>query len=247
MGLVYHFAMARHGQDPPGQERDVAERTRELHGGRRARRQRATRDSLVRAAVQLLDEAGESAVSVPSAADLADVSRATAYRYFPNREALLGDALLELSFGLSGRADSAVLAELEAIVASTPDHVERVGRVVRVVAEWSFDQQKWLRSSLRASLERSAHGDGYSRPGHRLEWIDLALAPVAGAIPSEEFDRLAAALVTLMGVDPVVPLVDLAGCDRAGVADTLEWAARRLVQAVLAQSSEGSTGPRKRR
>lgn len=207
-----------------------------------ARRSRATREALVTAAVQLIVQGGESAVGVAEAAEIVDVSRATAYRYFPTKEILVRHALLELSLGRHGEAQTGLAVDVEAAAIATVDHVERIGRIVRLVAEWSYDRQHWLRLNLRTALEDKPDGEGYRRPGHRRVWIALAVDPLRGRLPPQEIERLAVTLYSLMGVDPVIPLVDLAGCDRDTVIDTLEWAARRLTEAVLAHSIDPFAG-----
>ena len=65
--------------------------TDELSSGR-VRQRRRTRRALLLAAGELV-EAGRTP-TVAEAADAADVSRATAYRYFPSQDALLAEAVL---------------------------------------------------------------------------------------------------------------------------------------------------------
>jgi hypothetical protein len=40
-----------------------------------------------------------------------------------------------------------------------------------------------------------------------------------------------------MGIDPIVPLTDVAGASKAEALDTLEWTARSLVEAALRADS----------
>jgi AcrR family transcriptional regulator len=82
----------------------------------RARQKRRTRALLLRSAVDLIQR-GE-VPTVTSVADAADVSRRTAYRYFPTQEQLLAEASLE---SLRPRVEAIIGAarrELEELLAS---------------------------------------------------------------------------------------------------------------------------------
>ncbi len=158
--------------------------------------------------------------TIAEAAEAAEVSRATAYRYFPTQEMLLAEVAL---FAAGGPLVD--LSEDEGL--PTP---EAVGRLVRRVAEWAYDNEQPLRTLLRLSLDPAS---GVTRPGHRVGWIPDALAPVRDRIDPETYGRLAASLTLLMGIDPVVVMTDIAGISRRQALDSLEWSARSLVDAAL--------------
>src|SRR5882672_8165583 len=85
-----------------------------------------TRETLIRAARQLL--AGESTPTVEQAAAAASISRATAYRYFPNQRALLVASYPEIAesslLGASPPRDPVARLEIvaEAIARQAVDH-----------------------------------------------------------------------------------------------------------------------------
>jgi hypothetical protein len=69
------------------------------------------------------------------------------------------------------------------------------------------------------------------RPDHRTQWIPRAFEPIRDQLSDETCRRLSTALAPLIGIDPIVPLTDIAGASRENALDTLEWAARPLVEA----------------
>jgi AcrR family transcriptional regulator len=186
--------------------------------GGRERQKNRTRRMLIEAAADLVRNG--QAPSVAELAEAADVSRATAYRYFPTKEMLLAEVAL---FSAGGPLE---LSEQD----GTLPVPEAVGRLVRQVGKWAYENEPALRTLLRLSLDPKT---GISRPGHRVGWIGEALAPIRDRVPPETFDKLSTALSLLMGIDPIVALTDVAGASKEQALDTLEWTARTLVESVL--------------
>ncbi|HYB47557.1 MAG TPA: hypothetical protein VED20_09415 [Streptosporangiaceae bacterium] len=80
-------------------------------------------------------------------AELADVSRATAYRYFPNNDAVAPHATMSLADDPLADAGWAPPA------AAPPDELgARAADLVRATAVWAFDHETELRTMLRLSL-----------------------------------------------------------------------------------------------
>jgi hypothetical protein len=107
---------------------------------------------------------------------------------------------------------------------------EAIADLVRRVGTWSYENERPLRALLRLSLDPDT---GVRRPGHRIEWIANALAPVRRRIDAKTYDRLSRALTLMMGIDPVVVMTDIAKVNREQALDALEWSARTLVEAAL--------------
>jgi AcrR family transcriptional regulator len=185
----------------------------------RERQKSRTRRALVAAAAELL-RAGRSP-TIAEVAEAAEVSRATAYRYFPTQEVLLAEVAL---FAVGGP-----LFPADETGVSLPAP-EAVGRLVRRIGAWAYDSEPALRMLLRLSLDPAT---GVRRPGHRVGWIAEVLAPVRAEIDPETYERLATALTLLLGIDPIVVMTDIAGVSREQALDTLEWTARTLVEAVF--------------
>jgi len=157
--------------------------------------------------------------TVPEVAEAAEVSRATAYRYFPTQEMLMAEVAL---FAAGGPVDPLGGEDLPV--------ADSVARLVRRVGEWTYESEAPLRTLMRLSLDPEA---GVRRPGHRVGWIADALAPVREQLPDETYERLSTSLTLLMGIDPIVVMTDIAGADRERALDALEWSARALVEQAL--------------
>src|ERR1700704_1037797 len=188
-------------------------------GGMRHRQKSRTRKALLNAAAELVRQGREPTVA--EVAEVGEVSRATAYRYFPTQESLLVEMRMF--------APEGPLEMFERIVLESSDPVERVGILAREVAEWALQNETTLRTLLRLSLDPKS---GVRRPGHRIRWIAEALQPLQGKVDGSTLDRLSSALTVLLGIDPIVPLTDFAGLPAAEATEVIEWAARTLVRSV---------------
>lgn len=189
-------------------------------GGRESQKNR-TRKDLIAAARELMR--AEKNPTVADVAEAAGISRATAYRYFPTQEMLLAEVAL---FAAGGPLFPEVPEALPA--------PEAIGRLVRRVAAWAYENEQPLRTILRLSLDPST---GVRRPGHRIEWIAEGLAPIRNKIDTATFRRLSQALTLFLGIDPVVVMKDIAGASREQALDALEWSARTLVEAACRRGS----------
>ncbi len=169
--------------------------------------------------------------TVTDAADAAEISRATAYRYFPTQDLLLAEIAL---FAVGGPLIPNVAKD-----ASVP---EAVGHLVRRVAAWTYENEQPLRTLLRLSLDPTA---GLPRPGHRVEWIADALAPAREQLDPQTYCNLSNALTLMLGIDPIVVLKDIAGASREQALNALEWSARTLVQAAINTSKAHSVVQKK--
>jgi AcrR family transcriptional regulator len=185
-----------------------------------------TREALIRAARRLLADGGTP--TVEQAATAASISRATAYRYFPNQRALLVASYPEI-------AESSLLG------ASPPrDPVARLEIVAEAIARQAVDHEAELRAMLRLSLESNApeHGDLPFRVGRRIGWVADALTPLRGQLPERELQRLVLAIASAVGIDALVWLTDIAGLSRPQAAELMRWSARALLQTALADYTD---------
>jgi AcrR family transcriptional regulator len=185
-------------------------------GFERVAQKRRTRDALLQATREILATGRQP--TVPEAADLANISRATAYRYFSNAEGMAQEALLD-----------AIAAELESMDLAPPDGspAERVEHVVSRVVGMVMRNEALFRSylALVASGESPA-----PRGARRLAWLSEALAPVKATMAPTEFTRLLHALALVTGIETIVVLRDVCGLDDADVDGTARWIARTLLR-----------------
>jgi AcrR family transcriptional regulator len=195
-----------------------AESEKQING--RESQKNRTRKALVASASELLRNGKHPTVT--DAAEAAGISRATAYRYFPSQEMLWAEVAL---FAADGPLLKSTQKGLD--VASVP---VVIADLVRRVGTWSYENERPLRALLGLSLDPST---GVRRPGHRVEWIANALAPIRGRVDAKTYNRLSRALTLMMGIDPVVVMSDIVGATREQALDALEWSARTLVEAAL--------------
>jgi AcrR family transcriptional regulator len=176
-----------------------------------------TREALVGAARELLAQGLDA--TVEQAAKEASVSRATAYRYFPNQQSLLVATYPEIqSTSLLGDAPPATAeARLDLVT-------ERLGRQL-------LDHEPELRAMLRVSLEgRKDEPVLPLRRGRALGWIEDALEPLAATMTRDEVHDLAVAIRAAIGIEPLVWLTDVAGLSRTDAVERMRSSAAALLR-----------------
>jgi AcrR family transcriptional regulator len=191
-----------------------------MAGGVRHRQKSRTRKALIDAAAELVRQGRQPTVA--EIAEVGEVSRATAYRYFPSQESLLAQIRM---FAPEGPVDT-----FQQLVRETADPVERVGVLARRVSEWAIQNEAALRTMVRLSLDPKTQ---VRRPGYRIQWIAEALQPLEGKIERKTLENLASALTIVLGIDPVIPLRDFAKLSPGRTIDVIEWTARSLVRSVV--------------
>lgn len=191
-------------------------------------RQRArTRRELVSAALRLVEQ-GETP-SVTDVADAADISRRTAYRYFPSAEQLITEALLE---GM--RTD--VEREIDASATADDDIAARVDRLVDALHHLTVDKEHLLRQMIRFTIDRGPIAAGVPpRPSRRLEYVDQALGPLRNELSPAKYDRLVHAISIVIGIEARIVLSDICGLNNETILDTERWAAQALLAAAISE------------
>jgi len=191
----------------------------------RTRQKARTRSALVGAARAFLAEGVTP--TVEQAADRGAISRATAYRYFPNQRSLLLAAFPDFDAPslLGGDAPADPEARLDAVV-------ERITRDV-------LDYEAELRAMLRLSLEtpRPESERLPLRQGRAIGWLEEALEPLRGRLPAPALQRLALAVRATIGIEAFVWLTDVGGLSRDDAAELMRDSARTLLRAALADAA----------
>jgi len=187
-------------------------------GGRSAQKAR-TRDALVAAARDLV-AAGGVTPTVEDAAAAASISRSTAYRYFPNKRALL----------VAAHPETAATSMLPADPPRDP--AARLDAVVRNFSAMILDTEAQQRTMLRLSLEAdAAERDALPlRQGRAIGWIAEALDGVRGDLPDQQFRQLVLSIRATIGIEAIVWLVDVAGLSRNDAVALMRWSAQALLQ-----------------
>jgi len=193
-----------------------------------------TRRAILAAAARLV--ASGQTPTVAEVADAAEVSRRTAYRYFPSQEQLLVEAALE---GLRPAIESA--AEHPAPDESGDDVEARLDRVVVAMMRNARASEPLLRTMIRLTVGSSPvateSGPVVPRRGYRrIEWLTMAIEPARERLGKRRFDRLIAALTVCVGIDALIVLRDLCQLTDDDADNVTRWTARSLLQQSLASA-----------
>jgi AcrR family transcriptional regulator len=183
-----------------------------------------TRAALIDAARRLL--AAGRTPTVEDAAEAAAVSRATAYRYFPNRRALLVAAHPEVEA-------TDLLGE-----DAPEDARERLDRTIAELIGLTVDTEPELRTMLRLSLEPGPPHELLLRQGRAIGWIEKALVPLQARLDPPELRRLVLAIRATSGIEALVWLTDVAGLSRQEASELMRWSALALLRTALAEADE---------
>jgi AcrR family transcriptional regulator len=200
-----------------------------MPAGDRSHLRRRTRKALLEAGARLLRQ-GEQ----PTMADIAaaaQVSRATAYRYFDSADALLCeapvDAVVPPPEDLFEQHDAASVEE-------------RVVAAERVLHEVSWRNAPQLRAmlahTLRVSLDSDRHSDVPLRQNRRIPMIEAALTPARSRLDDATYAKLCAALALVFGTESMVVFQDVLQMNEDRARDVKDWAARALVRAALQEA-----------
>lgn len=181
---------------------------------------------MLQAATQLMQSG--ITPSVTEVAEAAEVSRATAYRYFPS-QATLVQAVVDEALGpiLSWKS-------------SDPDPKTRITDLLRTSMPRIDEFEATFKAALKLSLDQWAQrqaGTLGNEPrftrGHRVDLLKQVTAPLEGQISPARRDRLSQALSLVFGVEVLVVLKDIWGLSAADAQAVAEWAAGALVDAAI--------------
>jgi AcrR family transcriptional regulator len=199
--------------------------------GARAR----TRKLMLETAIALMQQGVTP--SVTDVAEAAEVSRATAYRYFPSQAALV-HAVVDEGLGPILKWHSA-----------SEDAHERVADLLKLSMPRIVEFESTFKAALKLSLEqwaqRRAGTLGEEPPfkrGHRVELLQSAIAPLRKTLPKRQFERLAKALSLVYGLEVLIVLQDLWGLEFEETQDVALWAAQALVRTAVAEAAAPPAG-----
>jgi AcrR family transcriptional regulator len=177
---------------------------------------------------------------IPSVAEVAlhaNVSRATAYRYFPSRSALI-TAVIDTSLG-----------PVRSLASDTPDGRDRVRELFEDTFPRFKEYEPHLRAAAQLTLEQWAleragllQEEPYRR-GHRVRILEHAIAPLAPQLPPALRRRLHHALSVVYGIEPYIILKDIWGLPDREVERIALWMANALIDSALREAqADGAAG-----
>lgn len=196
----------------------------------RINQKKRTRAELLRTARRLIEDGGQP--SVADVADIAGISRATAYRYFSTPEEMVREAVLDAV------AEAVQLPE-GLIQSGTVE--ERLDAMVTQIFRMVADNESVFRTFLASSITGETP---MQRGGRRIAWLTDALQPLRNIMPQADFDRLLHALSMLAGIEALIVLRDICDIDREEGERTVRWAAQAMLAKALSEMKAETAGPR---
>ena len=186
----------------------------------------ATFRLLLGTAMDLIHQDGH----IPSVAEVAvrsKVSRATAYRYFPSRSALV-TAVIDSSLGpVRTLADNKLdgRARVRDLFVRTFPRFKEFEPQLRAAAQLALEQWALERAGL---LEEVPY-----RRGHRIRILQHAIAPLSPQLPPPVRQRLHHALSVVYGIESYCILKDIWGLSDRQTERVALWMADALIDAAL--------------
>lgn len=193
----------------------------------RERQKGLTRDLILDALAETIDDQGLHDFSVQDVADRAEVSHRTVYRHFPSRNALL-DAL-------AGRLDD-LFRERE--VSTLPTLAEEIAPQLRSAFELFGRHRRLVRAVAVGALGAGIQpGTRQARDRAFVEAVEEA----AEGLPEEEARRAGAVIRYLANSLAWVVLTDQLGLEEEEAAEAVVWAVETLL-ADLRRRAPGDSG-----
>lgn len=190
----------------------------------RANQKLRTRKHLLDSAAALLAQGRKP--SLEEVAEAAMVSRATAYRYFPNIDTLLLEASLHVR-----------VPQLDDIFAglTTTDPVVRLQRVEQAFHDMVKANEAQLRMMLAQTLlpgnSQETTPDMPMRQNRRTPLIQSALEPAQAEFTPANLDRLRKAAAMLIGPEAMIVCTDVLHLEDSEARKIKQWAIKALVEA----------------
>lgn len=185
----------------------------------RIRQKLETRERLLVAANRLLLRGID--ITLEQVATEANISTATAYRYFTGTSNLKREASLQLK---SQSSDNLFEHIPEENVQARLDRL--IDYHFRLFIENEVEFRLFLSSIIAESIENKP---GYSRAGRRIVLIEEAIKSLKKTLPPAEFNHIVYSLSVFLGIESVTILKDLCKLSDASLLETWKWSVNRIV------------------
>lgn len=185
----------------------------------RIRQKMKTREKLLDAANAMLVEG--STISIEQVAKRAEVSKATAYRYFSSKDVLQKEASLHTQ---SERKEE-LFADIR-----TDDLPRRIDKLIDYHYELLTNNEAEFRLFLSAVLKESVQdSENNTRAGRRIMLTEEALRPLQPTTPKPEFDKMVSAISVVLGIESLTVLKDLCQLENAEILETWKWMINKII------------------
>lgn len=163
--------------------------------------------------------------SISELAEQAQVSRATAYRYFPTQSDLVAAVVGES------------LGPIQSWRPSSDDAAERIDQLLVYayprLEQYEVQLRAAIQISLRQSAEERASKHKNPRPlvrGNRIEFLKMAVEPLKEEVDDKTFERTVQALSMLYGTEVFLVLKDIWHLELAQIIDIVRWTSRGIIE-----------------
>ena len=173
--------------------------------------------------------------SITDVANAAQLSRATAYRYFPTQSALVS-AMVDESLG-----------PILAWQPTQPDARQRIAELLSFAYPRMLQHEGVLRAALHLSLQQWAadrsnpNSEEKLVRGNRKRLLKLAVEPLEGKLSPEALQRVIYSFSLIYGSEVFMVLKDIWHLDDAGIQDVTQW----MAKAIIRQAEEDAMNSRK--
>lgn len=183
----------------------------------RAEQAAATKDRIVDAVVELLQDGDAGAIAMQPVADLAGVSVRTVYRAFPTKDELL-DGVLE-----------ALVRRFEAIAGDPPTTADELRASIGPAVRATYELEPLYRALFATQAGRESHRRS---AGERRRMVEQAFADDLAGLTEEQAQQYAALVHLVTSSRGVLFLKDYTGLDAEAATAAVSWAMAALTAAI---------------
>ena len=188
-----------------------------------------TRRLMMNTAIRLMQDGVTPSIS--DAAVAAEVSRATAYRYFPSQAALI-QGVVEEALGpilIWDSEDTNMDTRLTDFFNFSLPRIFEFEATFRAALQHSLD----IRSRNVENIKQVEHE---LKRGHRIEILKKLIAPLKKDLSAKQSTKLVKALSLLFGIEAIIVLKDIGQLNSKDTQATIQWAARSISEKALDES-----------
>ena len=182
-----------------------------------------TRRLLIETAMKMFDSGAFP--SITEVAQEAQLSRATAYRYFPTQSALVSAIVTE------------TLSPIKSWRPAKEDASERINELLSFAFPRMLEHEGTLRAALHLSLTQWAHSRSNERPekeklvrGNRKALLQHVVEPLNQEMSPERVERVVQSLSLVYGSEIFLVMKDIWGCSNDQLQDIGKWIAKAIVR-----------------
>ncbi|PKH25018.1 TetR family transcriptional regulator [Enterobacterales bacterium CwR94] len=201
----------------------ILEQTESMSGAMLTTTRARTRRLIIDTAMKMFDSGAFP--SITEVAREAQLSRATAYRYFPTQSALVSALVSE------------TLSPMQRWSSTEPDAGKRVEDLMSFAFPHMLQHEGTLRAALHLSLTQWAQSQSDDAVplkeklvrGNRKRLLTMATQPLMQELPPESVQKVIYSLSLIYGSEIFLVMKDIWGCDNDTLQDVAKWMANAVI------------------